>query len=125
MQLQILFTDDTAWMNLMDSRYNKSFLVEIAKSKSIPLYFAIDDDGDIFGGASARNYYFKNYTDIENLGNSCFGNLLDYIRTGKTFVYKGNNRPGAYLATWLYDQAEAFLKKDSASDDIDDIAIAG
>ena len=125
MQLQILFTDDTAWMNLMDSRYNKSFLVEIAKSKSIPLYFAIDDDGDIFGGASARNYYFKNYTDIENLGNSCFGNLLDYIRTGKTFVYKGNNRPGAYLATWLYDQAEAFLKKNSASDDIDDIAIAG
>ena len=55
MQLQILFTDDTAWMNLIDSRYNKSFQVEIAKSKEIPLYFAIDDDGQIFGGASARN----------------------------------------------------------------------
>ena len=105
MQLQILFTDDTAWMNLIDSRYNKSFQVEIAKSKEIPLYFAIDDDGQIFGGASARNYYFKNYTDLANLENTCFGNLLDYIRTGKTFVNMGENRPGAYLATWLFDQA--------------------
>lgn len=125
MQLQILFTDDTAWMNLIDSRYNKSFQVEIAKSKEIPLYFAIDDDGQIFGGATARNYYFKNFTDLANLENTCFGNLLDYIRTGKTFVNKGENRPGAYLATWLFDQAEAFLKKNSGSDDIDDIAIAG
>ena len=125
MQLQILFTDDTAWMNLIDSRFNKSFYVEIAKSKKIPLYFAIDDDGQIFGGASARNYYFKNYTDLANLENICFGNLLDYIHTGKTFVNKGENHPGAYLATWLYDQAEAFLKKNSGSDDIDDIAIAG
>lgn len=125
MQLQILFTDDTAWMNLVDSRFNKSFQIEIAKSKAIPLYFAIDDDEQIFGGASARNYYFKNYTDLPNLENSCFGNLLDFIHTGKTFVNKGKNRPGAYLATWLYDQAEAFLKKNSASDDIDDIAIAG
>lgn len=125
MQLQILFSDDSAWMNFIDSRFNKVLPVEIARSKSIPLYFILDN-GEILGGGNARNWYFGSYTDLENLKDSYFGNLLDFIHSQRTFVYKGEEKPAAYLATWLYDTAEKYLQQKSSSvEEIDEIAIAG
>ena len=114
MQLQILFSDDSAWMNFIDSRFNKVLPVEIARSKSIPLYFILDN-GEILGGGNARNWYFGSYTDLENLKDSYFGNLLDFIHSQRTFVYKGEEKPAAYLATWLYDTAEKYLQQKSSS----------
>lgn len=125
MQLQILFSDDSAWMNFIDSRFNKVLPVEIARSKSIPLYFILDN-GEILGGGNARDWYFRSYTDLENLKDSYFGNLLDFIHSQRTFVFKGEEKPAAYLATWLYDMAAEYLQQKSSSvEEIDEIAVAG
>ncbi len=122
MQLQILFTYDTAWMNLVDSRIGKTLPVLMAKQPSVPLYF-IMDNGEILAGPPARRWYFDSYAKLDQLGELYFGNLLEYIRSEKTFTYKGEERSGAYLATWLYDYANEFIHKNTSSDKIDEIAI--
>ena len=124
MQLQILFTDDTAWMNLVDSGCARTLPVLVAKQPSIPLYF-IMNDGEILAGPQARKWYFASYAKLDLLGEPYFGNLLEYIHSEKTFDYKGEERSGAYLVTWLYDYAKEYMRKNISSEEIDEIAIAG
>lgn len=124
MQLQILFTDDAAWMNLVDSRCARTLPVLVAKQPSIPLYF-IMNDGEILAGPQARKWYFASCAKLDQLGEPYFGNLLEYLHSEKTFDYKGEERLGAYLVTWLYDYAKEYMRKNILSEEIDEIAIAG